>query len=111
MHLNLNDDRTIEDPSEAEIRASLAMLEVDEFAILLRGDEQYVQVYHNEDGTFQLEYRAGSYDQHFAAARPPSVENVQDVFAVYAAAGDQDPWQDCWSWEKMEFDEDFEGDV
>ncbi len=111
MHLNLNDDQLIEEPSEAEIRTALATLAVDAFAILSRAEEQYVQVYHNEDGSFQLEYRAGSYDQHFAAARSPALENVQDVFAAYAAAGQQDPWQDGWSWEKMEFDEDFEGDV
>ncbi|QEG38884.1 hypothetical protein [Roseimaritima ulvae] len=111
MHLNLNDDQTIEGPSETQIRESLATLEVDAFAILSRGDEQYVQVYHNEDGSFQLEYRAGSYDQHFAAAQPPAIEDVQDAFVAYAAADARDPWPASPSWEKMEFDADFEGDV
>ena len=108
MILNRNDDEYFENPDEQKIRSVLADLPAEEFAILSRFDEVYVQVYHNEDNTYQLEFRNGSYDQHFGA--DPDLISLQDVQNAFAAfLGGADDWSQAWVWEKIDFDEDFEG--
>jgi len=67
MLLNINDDQALHDPPEADVLACLADLEREQFAVLSRSDEDYVQAQRNEDDTFLLEYRAGSHDRHFSA--------------------------------------------
>ena len=108
MILNCNDDQFYETPDESVIRDVLAELPPDEFAILSRQGEDYIQVYHNDDGTFQLEFRAGSYDQHFGADPGAiALPDVQNAFAAYLS-GEED-WSQRWQWEKIDFDEDYQG--
>ena len=108
MILNHNDDNFYENPDEVVIHSVLSDLPRDEFAILSQQGEVYIQAYHNEDGTFQLEYRAGSYDKHFGA--DPNVitrEDVQNAFTAFLNGNPE--WFKPWSWERIEFDEDFQG--
>lgn len=97
--------RTYEEPDADRIRNAIRSLSIDEFAILERGDQRYVQTYHEDDGTYALEYRAGSADKHYAVEG-----NVTDVEAVVAAflgyhAGDES-WNEPHEWEKLDFDDE-----
>jgi hypothetical protein len=84
-------------------------LPTDEFAILGRAEEQYVQVYHNNDGTFQLEYRDGSSEKHFAAdSSNIDLNDVQQAFLGYLSGAAD--WHTSWLWQRVEFDEHDEDD-
>ncbi len=110
MLLNLNDDEFLENPDSSVVISTVKSLNVDTFAILSREEEDYIQTYHNEDGSYELEYRAGSYDKHFRATKEPMTrDDVVNAFAAYIDG--KSNWSDAWEWEIVEFDEDFEGDL
>lgn len=110
MLLNLNDDDFLENPNTSVVMAAVKALKIDTFAVLSREEEDYIQTYHNEDGSFELQYRAGSYDKHFRATNEPlTADAIAKAFAAYM---DGKPnWSTSWDWEIVEFDEDFEGDL
>jgi hypothetical protein len=105
MLLNINDDRFVKDPDASAISAAVADLPIEEFLILGRTEEEYIQVFHNNDGSFQLEYRNGSAEEHFAAD-PEDIDanDVRNAFIAYSENADN--WHAPWVWEKLEFDED-----
>lgn len=112
MQLNVNETRIIEDPTEDELRSEIANLGEDEFLILSLDEEVYIQVYHNEDGTYQLEYRDGSEDQHFGV--DPETIGVADVTsALLLYLNDPQSIVEKWDWELLELDlsESDESDV
>lgn len=110
MKLNISDEHTTQSPTTEMVVESVANLNLDEFAVLASADETYLQTYHNSDGTFQLEYREGSFENHYAASETGLTHTqIADVFAKYAS-GDSS-WKSDFSWEKVEFDADFEGDL
>lgn len=112
MQLNINETRIIEDPTEDELRSEIANLGEDEFLILSLDEEVYIQVYHNEDGTYQLEYRDGSEDQHFGV--DPETIGVADVTsAMLLYLNDPKSIVEKWDWELLELDlsESDESDV
>ena len=99
MILNLNDDQFLENPNEETIRTAIVDLGTEQFAILSQADEEYVQTYHNADGTYQLEFRAGSFEEHYGVdPESISVKDVQDAFAAYNM-GRKD-WNKVWEWER-----------
>lgn len=103
MQLNVNDDQHLNDPDVETILSALKDLEYDEFAILARADEQYIQTYYNDDGTYTLEYRAGSEDEHYGTdPEETTLKDVQDAFAAYF--GGKPDWRNGFTWEKVEFD-------
>ncbi len=111
MNLNINDDRNIENPTAQVARLEIAKVGDQQFAVLSRADEDFIQFYRNDDGSLDVEYRAGDADKHFAA---PSGELTPDDVAEGFCAfidGTFDSWQRGWNWEKVDFDEDFEGDT
>lgn len=57
MKLIINDDRTFQDIDENIIRTSIDTLGFDCFIVLSQADEKYIQLYHEADGTFEVEYR------------------------------------------------------
>lgn len=110
MLLNLNDDESYQEPDTSAVSNAIRHLELDTFAILSRADEDYVQTYHNDDGTYDLEYRAGSYDKHFrAVSETLTTEDIVKVFAAFMTG--QADWMGELEWEKVDFDENFEGDL
>ncbi len=103
MLLNINDRQLLDAPQRQQVSDAIRLLQADEFAILGRDDEHYVQTYLHEDGTYQLEYRAGSEEQHYGAdADEVSVDNVCQAFETFFDDGDL---QTLLSWEKMEVGE------
>jgi len=107
MQLNVNDDYSIEDFSEDELRSEIGNLGADEFLILAGrpdDDEYYIQTYHNADGSWQLEYRDGSVDRHFGV--DPGTITVADVTeAMVLYFHDPAAIVLKWDWEQVEFDE------
>ncbi len=110
MILNVNDDEFFEAPSAEQIVVSVKSLPVEQYAILTSGEHWYMQTYHHADGTFQLEYREGGADKHFAAIPDSLTVNlISQAFVSYLSGTDD--WRATFSWEKVEFDDDFEGDI
>ena len=110
MILNINDERRVHKPNAARIHAAFDELGREEFLILSRDDENYVQTYLDEDGDLLLEYRDGSEDQHYSAEETDlDRRRVAGLFVAYTE-GDAS-WNEGLSWELLEFDEDFEGDL
>ena len=109
MELIINDGKPIDKVSADQLREQLPKLDVDEFAVLTRADEQYIQFYRHDDG-YQLEYRGGSCEQHFEVdSEELTIDDVVAAFAGYLE-DDLDRWQTNHRWSRIEFDEDFAGD-
>lgn len=103
MKLNVNDDLYVEDPEVDLIRQNVEMMEGGDYAIIEQEYERYVQACRNDDGTFQLEYRAGSENEHFETTVPAGVDDVEQAFIRYVSG--MDDWQQPWSWQKVDFSE------
>ena len=57
-----------------------------------------------------MQYRAGSHDKHFrATSEALTTDDIANAFSAYIE-GKAD-WHGPWTWERVEFAEDFEGDL
>ena len=84
MRLNVNDSDSIQAPTESELKRCIAELSGDEFLILSPRNGYFVQTYLNRDGTFELEYRQGSSDQHFSVdSKSLTVKDVTNAFLLF----------------------------
>jgi hypothetical protein len=109
MILNVDDDRAFASPTVAQLQSELADLETDAFLILSRADEEYLQTYREEDGSFEVEYRDGSCDRHYRAESADlELQVLQGLFVAYFHGKSE--WKASLTWEKVDFDEDFQGD-
>lgn len=102
MHLTINGQDHSENPSEDELKAAIANLDAEEFLILSAAEQYYIQTFHNEDGTYQLEYRDGSADRHFCVD-PQSITLDDVTTAILMYRDDPGSVTEKWSWEKLEF--------
>ena len=110
MILNVNGDYLLKNPTQAAVLKTVGALKLNTFATLCRAEEDYIQTYYNEDGTYELEFRDGSYDKHFqATSKTLTTDNILAAFVAFIA--DMPDWNSQWKWEIVEFDEDFEGDL
>jgi len=110
MKLKINGDRELDNPGRKVLSEELPTVGLDEFAVLEDVDQRYVQFYRNPDGSFDLEVREGSAEQHFAVA--PGSCSIEDLVAGFTAyvEGTFETWKLDWTWTKVDFEEDFEGD-
>ena len=84
MYLNINDSRLIENPTCEAVLEAVRQLQQEEYAILDRGGEHYVQTRWNEDETWSLEYRQGSADLHFGTdPESTTLEQVCQAFEAF----------------------------
>ena len=89
MKLNVDDTKLLNDPSRDVVLAVIDELEVDEFAILMRDDDHFVQTRCNDDETWSLEYREGSAEKHFGTNPEDTTrQNAREVFAAYFDGSD-----------------------
>ncbi|MEW2330699.1 hypothetical protein AB0880_23130 [Micromonospora chersina] len=97
-----------DDPSEKTLYKALAYMNLRyPFLIVERLDlepagQHYMQVYLNDDMSYQVEYREGGEDKHFEAHVPaqPEVIGVEPVAKVLADwAFDRPGWRDALPWE------------
>lgn len=97
MYLNINDSRLVNAPSQQDVLNAIQSVEEEQFVILSRDENIYIQTYFNEDGTFQLEYRDGSEVRHYAVdPQTISVDGVCSAFSLFLEGGDVSsllPWE------------------
>jgi hypothetical protein len=85
----------------AAIRSLAQQSEDEAFAILSSSDETYIPTVRAEDGTFGLEFQAGSTAQHFGCYDPTLDEaKILRAFTFYLQ-GDL-RWYGELQWEKMD---------
>ena len=104
MIFNFNEEEFLELPAPETVQFKLSELDFEEFAILESGEERYIQVYRHEDDSYQLEYRAGSEEQHFESVNHNGLSDVQEAFVRYLA--ELEDWHSKWTWQPVDFDDD-----
>ena len=105
MQLSINDNEQLDAPTDADIQMALTSLGTDQFLILTAEPGHFVQTYHNADGTFELEYRQGASDQHFAVDPAViSIEDVKKAFALFLVQSSE--LSGCWDWQPVRFGPD-----
>ena len=111
MYLNINDSRLINAPTRQDVINAIRLLAADQYVILDRSENTYIQTYYNEDGTFQLEYRDGSEDRHYAV--DPETISADDVCNAFGLFFDGADVSSLLNWEKtaIEPTEPGEGEV
>jgi hypothetical protein len=85
MTLTIGAERTIANPSEAQIESALRSLTDggDAFAILASGEGSYIQAAGSAAETFRLEYRDGSESEHYHCPADLHLQQVLDAFVSY----------------------------
>lgn len=86
--LSLSSGKEIRNPTDAEIRAALASLNVrrdgEGFAILGPTEMTYLQVGGDQQSGFDMEYQEGSVRDHFRAARTDfSLDEIVAAMQAY----------------------------
>ena len=103
MRLNINDTDHLDSPTESDIRKCIETLGVDQFVVLWQEEGFFVQSYHNADGTFELEYRQGSADQHYKVeSNKITVADVVRGFCLFLAGSEE--LVSCCDWELLDLD-------
>ncbi|MFE9335115.1 hypothetical protein [Streptomyces sp. NPDC006925] len=102
-----DDGRAVDDPSEEVLHDLLADMNLrHRFVILERldlepVDQHYMQVYLNDDMSYQVEYREGSADKHFQAhvPRPHEMIGPAPIAKVMIDwAYDRGGWREAMPW-------------
>jgi hypothetical protein len=84
MQLNVNDSHNVNSPSKKDLQIRVAELAVDEFLVLSGQEGHFIQTYHNSNGTYQLELRQGSSEQHFFVdPNEITVEHIERAFQLF----------------------------
>jgi hypothetical protein len=103
MTLNVGDRQTVHHPSDADIRAVLAALNVDggdAFAILGPDEMTYIQASGDRNVGFDLEYQDGSAARHYRATTGAiPLDDVVSAFVAYR--DDRADWRAPFNFEKM----------
>jgi hypothetical protein len=92
----------VDDPTLEQVEQGLRALRFpgDTFAILELRPSTYIQAATDDEGSFVVEYRDGSSDDHFRAARAMRLEDVIAAFQSYLRQDDQ--WRSRFEWEKLD---------
>jgi hypothetical protein len=94
----------IDDPTPEQVDQGLRALRFpdDTFAVLELRPSTYIQTATEDDGSFVVEYRDGSSDKHFRAARPMRLDDVIAAFQSYLRQDDQ--WRSRFEWERLDLE-------
>jgi hypothetical protein len=69
------------------------------FLVLKRAEEVYAQTYRHDDGSYDLEYRDGSADQHYWTCVP----DIRLAFSLlWMWTKEDQQWRTLWPWERIE---------
>ncbi|MFF7951764.1 hypothetical protein [Streptomyces griseorubiginosus] len=105
--------RTVDDPTEAVLGDLLSEMNLSHRFVILERldlepvDQHYIQVYLNDDGSYQVEYREGSADKHCQAHVP----RLHEVFGPEEStakvmmdwAHDRQGWREALPWTPVPF--------
>lgn len=102
MDLNINDERKLAKSklNDETMLKALQLLGIDEFAVLAKEDQRYVQTFRESEDEFALEYRAGSNKEHFEASAPVALDVIEAAFVAYMG-GDFDAWKSAVEWKQL----------
>lgn len=105
MRLNINDSDYLESPTDAEIRKCVEDLGTDQFLVLGQKEGYFVQTYYHADGSYELEYRQGSADQHYKvdSAQITSADVCRAFGLFLSQSGDL---ATTWDWQLLSFGPD-----
>jgi hypothetical protein len=99
--------RVVDDPTEDELHDLLSEMNLRHRYVILERcdleprDQHYMQVYLNDDMSYQVEYRAGGPDQHYQSHIPtlPEVERPGPVVGLMMDwAHDRPGWREAVQW-------------
>ncbi len=108
MYLNVNDSEHLESPSEVEMRKCVEALGKDQFLVLRLGEGCFIQTYHNADGSYELEYRRGTSDQHCKLdAAQVTIGDVVRAFGLFLMQSDA--LATTWDWQPLSVGSDVRG--
>lgn len=105
--------RTVDDPTEEVLHDLLSEMNLSHRFVILERldlepvDQHYIQVYLNDDLSYQVEYREGSADKHYQAHVP----RLHEVFGpeeptakvMMDWAHDRQGWREALPWTPMPF--------
>jgi len=87
MKLDICGERTLVDPSDADIRSALGALDAgsgDAFLVLGATEMTYIQASGHRKRGFDLEYQDGSTDRHFRATNENfTIDDVAELLIAY----------------------------
>ncbi|MFC0601161.1 hypothetical protein [Streptomyces palmae] len=107
-----DDGRVVDDPTEVELHDLIADMSLSHrFVIFARldlepSDEHYMQVYLDDDISYQVEYREGSADKHYQAHIPGPIEMTGPETVsrlMFDWAYDRPGWREALPWERLVF--------
>ena len=102
MKLDVEGQRTIEEPEDHEIQSAVTQLSLPNrtFLILSRSATSYLQAALVGSDRLLLEYRDGSADKHFRSAREDySAREVVEIFEAYRRG--EDSWWNEKDWRRI----------
>ena len=98
MILSINDDKIIQNANSEDLESAINQLGVDEFLILTKGDDTFLQCYlSNDKDTSVIEYRDGSELEHYSTALI-SKELTKAIFKTYLTNSEKIKKMAEWSW-------------
>ena len=106
MELLINGDLVLNDPDKYTVSNALLNLSINEggFAILEKGENEFIQTCGDTERGFELEYQDGSIEKHYRCKkRSLTLPEVTDVFILYLESADE--WKDRYQWEWMDLSE------
>ncbi|SFM13310.1 hypothetical protein [Marinobacter zhejiangensis] len=103
MRLNVDDEFEVVNPGHSDLDKIIGEMAEDEFIVLIREDEYYIQAYFDSDPEASvIEYREGQEGNHFSASAI-SKEKVLEAFSLYLDGNEG--FKKIHQWEMLEIDE------
>jgi len=103
MKLDICSEKTIVNPTEADIRSALSSLNTksgDAFVILGPSDMTYIQASGDQNVGFDLEYQEGTIHQHYRAKQEPIPLNaIIEAFIAYR--NENSEWKAKFTFERI----------
>jgi len=107
MRLNINDSEQLDSPDESELQRCVENLGRNEFLVLSSRPGYFVQTYHNSDGSFTLEYRQGSPEQHYMVdASLVTSADVMRAFLLFLRQSSE--LASLWPWQLLALGDEVE---
>ncbi len=111
MKAQMSDESVWEVPRDVPVRTLLRTLSPEapwvvfgKESVPTTEDEYYFQIYANPDGSYQMEFREGGADRHYALVVPSGDEEglTRMAEAVTGWAADETAWREL-PWQKLAF--------
>jgi hypothetical protein len=101
MRIEFESASPVDDPTLEDVDRSLRALTFPDnsFAILAAGPQVYIQTTMDDDGSFIVEYRDGSADDHYRASAEVAIDDVVRAFHSYLRQ--DDAWRSRFDWQKV----------